>query len=74
MCDEAVALHPCTLENVPDCFVREQEIGPWDDDYHDELIKWYKGYQKRKTQKAQVKKRINAYCLASIKVVGLVCS
>ena len=58
MCDEAVASHPYTLENVPDWFVREQQIGPWDDDCHDELIKWYKGYQKRKTQKSQVKKEL----------------
>ena len=46
------------LENVPDWFVRKQQIGPWDDDYHDELIKWHKGYQKRKAQWSQIKKEL----------------
>ena len=58
MYDESVARHPYTLEDVPDWFVREQQIGLWDDDYHDELIKWYEGYQKRKAQRAQIKKEL----------------
>ena len=43
-----------------------------DDD--DEIIEWHDGYKKLKAQKAQIKKRVNAYCLAPIKMVGLVCS
>ena len=58
ICDEAAARHPYMLENVPDWFVRKQQIRPWDDDYHDELIKWYKGYQKRKAQRSQIKKEL----------------
>ena len=58
ICDEAAARHPYMLENVPDWFVRKQQIKPWDDDYHDELIKWYKGYQKRKAQRSQIKKEL----------------
>ena len=48
MCDETVAHHLYTLEHVADSFVTQQEIGPCDDDCHDELIKWYEDYQKRK--------------------------
>ena len=43
------------MKYVPDWFVREQQIGRWDDD---ELIKWYDDYNKRKDQKAQVKKEL----------------
>ena len=57
MCDEVVARHPYTLEHVPDWFVTQQEIGPWDDGYHDELIKWYEGYQKRKAQKVKTEEK-----------------
>ena len=35
---------------------------------NDRPIKWHNGYRKHKVQKAE----INAHCLASIKVVGLV--
>ena len=41
---------------MPDWFVRKQQIGRWDDD--DELIKLYDDYNKRKDQKAQVKKEL----------------
>ena len=57
MCDEVVARHPYTLEHVHDWFVTQPEIGPWDDDYHDELIKWYEGYQKRKAQKVKTEEK-----------------
>ena len=40
---------------MPDWFVRKQQIGRWDDD---ELIKLYGDYNKRKDQKAQVKKEL----------------
>ena len=40
----------------------------WD---HDQIIGWYDDYQKCKAQKAQIKKRVNASCLPSIKDVGL---
>ena len=52
----------------------QQQLKIWHDDvdYYndDELIEWYDAYQKRKSQKAQIKKEL----MASIKVVGLVCS
>ena len=44
------------MKYVPDWFVRKQQIGRWDDD--DELIKLYDDYNKRKDQKAQVKKEL----------------
>ena len=41
------------LKYVPDWFVTQQQIKIWRDD--DELIQGYKGYQKRKAQKAKIK-------------------
>ena len=42
--------------------VTHQQIKIWhdSDDYcnDDEVIKWYEGYQKRKVQKAQIKKEL----------------
>ena len=31
---------------------------PLDDGYHDELIKWYEDYQKRKTQKTKIEEKL----------------
>ena len=37
------------------------------------FFEWGDGYKKRKAQKASInKRRVNAYCLAAIKIVGLV--
>ena len=57
MCDEAVRKGISSLMYAPDSFVREQQIGPWDDD---DFLKWHKDkchddYQKRKAQKARIK-------------------
>ena len=41
-------------------------------DDEDNFFKWYKVYKKRKVKKASIKEEFNAYCLASIKVLGLV--
>ena len=46
------------LEHIPDWFVTQQEIGPWDDDYHNELTKWYEGYQKGKAQKEKIEEEL----------------
>ena len=73
---KAVEEDPGLLEYVPDRFVTEQQIGAWgdDDDYYDDhkLIEWHGDYLKRKAQKAQIKKRVNAYCLAPRSCHGLV--
>ena len=62
MFDKAVKDEPSSLQFVPDCFVTEQQIDVWyDDDYwhhDDEMIEWYKGYKKRKSQKASIKKEL----------------
>ena len=58
MCDKVVAHNPYMLEHIPDWFVTQQEIWPWDDDYHDEFIKWYEGYQKRKAQKEKIEEEL----------------
>ena len=40
----------------------QEQVRLWqDDDYHcnhNEFIEWYEGYQKRKAQKAQIKKEL----------------
>ena len=62
MCDKTAEEDPCALEFVRDWFVTHQQvkIGHDDDGYdgYDEIIEWYNGYQKRKAQKAQIKKEI----------------
>ena len=56
MCDDVVHRKPWLLEYIPDWFVREQQIGPRDDD--DVIIKWYNVYQKRRAQKAKIKEEL----------------
>ena len=34
-----------SLQFVPDWFITQQEIGPWDDN---EITEWYEGYKRRK--------------------------
>ena len=50
------------LKYVPDWFATHQQIKKWhdNDDYcnYDKLIERYKGYKKRKAQKAQIKKEL----------------
>ena len=86
MCDRAVRDHFFSLQYVPDWFVTQQQIKIWHDDseYHDDdkFFEWYDGYKKRKAQKAKTKDELMPIawhpsrwwdCLASIKMVGLVC-
>ena len=46
----------------PDCFVKQQHIEVWGDDVaycdDDKLIGWHEDYQKRKTQKTQIRKEL----------------
>ena len=64
MCNEAVELDPSFLQYVPNWFATQQQLKLWYDTddwlirwwYND--IKWYKGYQKRKTQKASIKEEL----------------
>ena len=62
MCDEAVKDYPFSLQLVPDWFLTRQQIDIWyDGDYvynDNEMIKWYDGYKKRKTQKASIKEEL----------------
>ena len=59
MCDNAVWDFLFSLQFVPDWFVTQQQTDIWHDDdyvYNDnEMIKWYNGYKKPKTQKAKIK-------------------
>ena len=54
MCDETVDWRLYILQNVSDWLVTQQ-VKPW---HNDKLIAWYKGYKKRKAQKAQIKKEL----------------
>ena len=62
MCDKAVRDDAFFLECVPDWFVTQQQVKLWDydDDFcdDDEIIKWYKDYQKRKAQKAKIQEEL----------------
>ena len=62
MCKKAVEDDPFSLKFVPDWFVTQEQLDIWlDDDYwchNDELIKWYKDYQKCKARKAKVKEEL----------------
>ena len=62
MCDDAIKEEPSSLQFVSDWFVTQQQLDIWYDEdywYHDdEIIEWYKGYQKRKTQKAKIKEKL----------------
>ena len=62
MCIKALEANQRQLKYVPDWFLAHQQLKMWrnNDDYcnNDELIEWYEGHQKRKTQKAQIKKEL----------------
>ena len=61
MCNKVVGACPWTLELVPDWFVAQQQIRLWRDSGHgndEDFIRWYNGYQKRKAQKAKIKKEL----------------
>ena len=62
MCDDVVQRSSHSLKFVLDWFVTQVQLEIWhdDDDYctDDELIEWYKRYQKRKVQKAKIKEEL----------------
>ena len=52
-----------SLQFVPDWFVTQQQFDIWyDNDYvyynDNEIIEWYKDYEKRKAQKAKIKEEL----------------
>ena len=59
ICDKAVEDGSLSLQYVPDWFLTQEQLDVWlDDDYwshNDEPIEWYKGYKKRKAQRAKIK-------------------
>ena len=68
MFDAAVSEDSYPLQYVPDWFVTQGKVRKWrddndycddddDDDDDDEIIEWYEGYQKRKTQIAKIKEK-----------------
>ena len=62
MCDAVVMKDSFLLRYVPDWFVTHQQIKIWfkDDDYcnADEVIEWYKKYEKRRVQKSKIKEEL----------------
>ena len=68
-CKRAIEADLCTLVFCPDWFVTQEQIKSWyDDDYDDEAP----GLSKTQGSKRLLKRRALTYCLASIKVLGLV--
>ena len=59
MCDKVVRDDAFSLVCVPDWFVSQEQVKLWHNngDYcdDDEIIKWYEGNRKRKSQKAKIK-------------------
>ena len=59
MCDDVVHRDSNSLQFVPDWLVTQEQPEIWhsNDDYctDNELIEWYKRYEKRKAQKAKIK-------------------
>ena len=62
ICDKVMRDNPSLLRYVPDWFVTRERVAMWydgseycDDDDKDNFFKWYKGYKKRKAQKASIK-------------------
>ena len=60
MCNKVVCKHPWLLKYVPDWFVTQQQLKIWLDDDEDKFFEWYKGYKKRKEQKAQIREELLA--------------
>ena len=62
MCDDMVQRDSYSLQFVSDWFVTQEQLETWHDDNDyctdDELIKWYKRYEKRKAQKAKIKEEL----------------
>ena len=54
MCEDAVEKWPWLLEHVPDWFLTQEQIDPWDDGLHN----WHENYQRRKAQKASIKDEV----------------
>ena len=73
ICDKAVRDKPSLLRYIPDWFVTRERVAMWydgseycDDDDKDNFFKWYKGYKKRKAQKASIKEEFMAKSQASM--------
>ena len=63
MCDDVVLRQSYFLQFVPDWFVTQEQLEIWhdyDNDYctNDEVIEWYKSYEKWNSQKAKTKKEL----------------
>ena len=64
MCDKAVTEDAFFFICVLDWFVTRQHVRSWhddnddDDNWVDELIKWYEGYNKLKAQKGKIKQEL----------------
>ena len=62
MCDDVVQRDSYSLRFVPDWFVTQEQLEIWHNDNDcctdDEIIGWYKRYEKRKAKKASIKKEL----------------
>ena len=56
MCKRAIEADLYSIVFCSDWFVTQEQVKSWyNDNYDDEAPGWYKGYQKRKVQKAKIK-------------------
>ena len=73
MCDKAFWEDTSSLQYFPDWFVTQQEVKSWHDDYDycddDEITECYEGYNRKKAQKAQIKKELMCIACLSITLV-----
>ena len=58
MCDKAEKKSPEVLEHVPDDQYKTQEICNEAVGKSPEVLRWYKGYEQRKAQKAKIKEEL----------------
>ena len=76
MCNKGVKKYLWSLTHVPDWFMTQEQVKTWhEEDYYlndDENVEWYNAYKKTQGPKRTNKRRVNAHCLASLKMVGLV--
>ena len=62
ICDAVVKEDHFSLHYVSDWLVKQQQVKLWHDDgdycSDAELVEWYEGYKKRKSQKTQIKEEL----------------
>ena len=58
MCNEAVQSYPEVLNHVHDQFVTQEMCNEVVEKSPEVVLRWYKGYEQRKAQKAKIKEEL----------------